>query len=268
MAELYRPSSTAEVVPEFKSTIFAGYENNRFAVGRIGEGGESSFPIESLAYHRLRANVYEREGFISQDNISQYDGGEYDDDDNRSIHMAVLENGGETQRLIASMRLIMKGGSGPLPIEELYPDVFANSPAPETSCEVSRYIIRHEDKLVQRTASWGLFQQGLTEAVTHNLSPVLAVVSPALFKNFRSRRLPVEKLAEPVWIEKYGEENMPIAIDIVALAEQLETHAPVALEEMIANQGKFTYSGERPPGVEVVILGKTALGTAEESSRD
>jgi N-acyl-L-homoserine lactone synthetase len=262
MAEVYNPFTAREVIPEFRSDIFVGHENARFAVGRIAMGNETAYPTENLAYHQLRANVYGRAGFIPQDTISKYDGSEYDEDDARSIHMAILENRGDAQRLIASMRLIKRDGDRPLPIEELFPDAFLDNPVSDTSCEVSRYITRHEDRSVQDKASWTLFQQGLAEAMIHELSPAFAVVSPALSRIFRSRRLPIKELSSPVWIEKYGEENVPIAIDVAELAKRLEAQTPGALDKLVANQGGFTYFGERVSHIEVATLGEAALRAA------
>lgn len=267
MAEIYHPLTVHEVVPRFKSTIFDGHENARFAVGQVAEGDISLYPEENLAYHQLRANVYARQaGFIPLEDINERNGGEYDSDDSRSVHMIILENMGEDQRLIASMRLIKRTDNRPLPVEELFPDVFANNPAPKASCEVSRYITRHEDRKIQDMASWTLFQQGLTQAMIHRFSPAFAVVAPELSRIFRSRRLPIQELSEPFWIEKYGEKNVPIAIDIDALAERLESRTPGALSEMIANQGEFTYFRERQPEVNAVVrnIGRAAASMRSE----
>jgi N-acyl-L-homoserine lactone synthetase len=236
--------TNTEVIPRFKSDLFTDHEQAQFAVGLLAEGGNSLYSEEIRAYHQLRAEVYARQTHMLPLDRVQPDGGEYDANDPRSIHLAILENGGEFQRVVASMRLILRGGK-PLPIEGFFLDVFADNPAPETSCEVSRYITRHEDLSVQENLRWPLFQKALAETMSRNLDPAFAVVEPYLARILRLKRIPVQELAKPVWVEEYNTYNVPIVIDIERLAERMERLSPGALAAMMAAQGDFVYFAER-----------------------
>lgn len=259
MTELYHPRTVAEVVPELQSTIFANHDNARFAIGQIAEGYDSLYPEENLAYHRLRANVYiQQTQMISEEYVAP-DGGEYDSDDSRSVHVAVLENCGDKQRIVGSMRLISRGDTEPLPVEKFFPDIFTNNPVPSTSCEVSRYIARHEDRDVQNEISWALFQRSLAAAITHRMGPMYAVIDPSLARIMRLKRVPITELALPTRVEEYNSVSLPVVIDIDLLAERLERRTPGVLSEMIANEDKFTYFGEREPKINVIDFGSIAL---------
>lgn len=264
MVELYRFHAIPEVVPEFQSDIFASHEHARFAVGQIAEGNSSRYPVENLAYHRLRANVYVREeGMISDDGVA-LDGGEYDDDDARSIHMAVLENYGDTQRMVGSMRLISRGNDSQLPIEDFFSDMFVDNPAPAASCEVSRYIVRHEERQASAEISWALYQQSMATAINYRLGPMYATIDPSLARLMRFKQVPITELAPPTRVEKYNSTSLPVVIDLDVLAQRLEARTPGALSEMTAKQGKFTYFGERELSAKQFTLGKTALGAVGE----
>lgn len=262
MAELYFPHATGEVVPTLRSTVFLGHEDVRFAVGQISNGSHVIHGAEDLAYHRLRAGVYAKQTrMISEEHIAA-DGGEYDNDDARSIAIAVLENCGEIQRLVGSIRLIHRGDET-LPVENFFPNLFAQHPAPSMSCEVSRYITRHEDRDKQNEISWALFQGGIAAAITYQMGPMFATIDPGLARIMRLRGIPITELATPTRVEEYNSTSLPVIIDIGLLAQRLEERTPGILTEMIAHPDKFTYFGDSVSHDGIVALGKTALNERE-----
>lgn len=264
MAELYHPRTVTEVIPEFHSKVFDGHENSRFAVGQIAKGYNTLYPEENLAYHHLRANVYvQQTQMISEEYIAS-DGGEYDNDDVRSIHMAVLENCGDKQRLVGSMRLISRGEDMQLPVEKFFPDMFAENPAPASSCEVSRYIVRHEDRGAMDDISWALFQRSIAAAVTHDMGPMYAVIDESLARRMRLKRVPITELAPPTRVEEYNSTSLPVVVDIELLAQRLEARTPGILPEMIANQREFAYFGGRDSQIKIITLGQAVLGAVGE----
>ncbi len=262
MPELFNPRNTSEVIPELRSDVFVGHEQARFAVGQVAEGDNSFYTEEDLAYHRLRANVYVHQTRMISEEYIAPNGGEYDEEDARSAHMVVLENCGDEQRLVGSMRLILRGRGGQLPIEKFFPDIFDHDPAGVTSCEVSRYITRHEEESVQREISWALFQRTMATAINHQLGPMYAVVDPALSRIMRLKRVPIKELAPPARVEEYNSTSLPVAIDLGLFAERLENRAPGTLFDMMAHEREFTYFGQQPSRVKIVTLGNIAVNAA------
>ena len=262
MAEIYTPSINREILPEFHSNIFSGHEDSRFAIGQLGKNDDTSLPVEKLAYHRLRAEVYnEQTGMVMHEHIAA-DGGEYDSDDNRSVHMAVIENLGQDSRIVGTMRLISRGDGNELPIESFFPNEFREQSAPSTSCEVSRYIVRHEDRSAREAISWALFQQGIATAINNQLGPMYATIDPALARIMRFKQVPIQELAPPTRVEKYNSTSLPVVIDVDMFADRLENLAPGVISEMVENKGQFTFFGEKPSPIKIISLGEIALKVA------
>jgi hypothetical protein len=217
--------SNSDVIPVFDSTVFAESPSALFATGILAIDG---VPLDGLAaeyraHYELRRRVYvDQTGQLDPSEIDQ-DGTDRDADDDRSVVFGVLENRGEQARMIGVSRLILKSGSAgsteagsPLPIETAFPDLF-DPPLGVPTCEVSRFIARHESAKVQGLIQWHLIAQMLAWIETHDLHPTVAILEPWLERHLSSL-VPLRRLAEPRYVEHYLDYNIPIEIDTARLS--------------------------------------------------
>ena len=136
--------SNREAVPVFETDIFADEQDKRFALGIFDSSSLGRYSHSSVLYNylKLRSNVYINQTGMLPESSRRLDNTELDVDDERSVHLVVLENKIGKAALFACMRLIEKKTS-PLPIENYFPESF-DIEAPVNSVEVSRFIVRHE----------------------------------------------------------------------------------------------------------------------------
>lgn len=235
-----------EVIPSVESDLFMGNENRRFAVGLLAIGNQVLPGREEVfdGYLRLRANVYAAQTNMISPELVHEDGTETDEDDSRSVHFAVVENAMDSNRVVATMRLIIKSheDSRPLPIEEFFGEAFKN-PAPMGSTEVSRYICRHEDIKIQNKLKWPLYTAALSYALTHDLKPSFGVVEEPLEKSLVKSAIPVERIACPKYVEEYAADNLALKIDTEKLAENMGLTREAA-QLILSQQTELVYFGE------------------------
>lgn len=253
MSKLAAGVPNEAVIPSIETGLFDDNPSARFAVGMLAVGNDvmAGCPEEFTGYLRLRANVYaDQTNMIPKNHVSE-DGTERDEDDARSVHFAVIENAGRSQRVVGTMRLIVKANEDgtPLPIEEYFPEAF-QTPAPDSSTEVSRYICRHEDPKLQDGLKWPLFSGALAHIIGHDLGPTYAVVEDFLEKDLQNNRVPIKRLAEPKFLEEYNYDNLAIVIATDVLARRIQARNPGLIETMREAEGKFTYFGTREPELE------------------
>lgn len=245
--------SNHNVIPSIESELFLGNETAHLAVGIVAVGNEviPSLENEYRGYSLLRGNVYARQkNYMPLDNLNP-DGTETDIDDARSIHFAVVENAITDTRVVGAMRLIVKSGvqSTPLPIEEHYPEAFADGPAPLLSTEVSRLICRHENPKIQNKLKWLPFAAGVTYIVENQLGPVFGAVEQNLEQSLQLAGVPVSTIGTPKYVPEFNATKLPIRIDIPGLAQRLEGDRPELLKAMHVLNRDFVYSGTARPAV-------------------
>lgn len=250
-----------QVIPVIESDLFAGHEESRFAIGIIAVGDNivNGFEKETAAYYQLRGNVYHAQtGMISADEIHE-DGGDWNPDDSRSVHIATFEQGAKAGlvRNVSTMRLIVKTAEAdtPLPVEDFFPEAFKDRPAPGGASEVSRYINRHENARIQRMLSDPLFSAALAYIMTNELGPTYAVVEPFLEADLAAKGVPFERIAAPRFVPEYAADNLGLKVDTDAHARVMEVKSPGIIDTMRAAQGKFTYFGRH----RATILGTGAV---------
>lgn len=236
--------SNTEAVPIINSTIFKGEnEDSRFALGVIGSEDLLKYKPGSIpeAYLKLRANVYGiQTGMLDLRKIGS-DGTDVDIDDERSTHIVILENKIGRMALFACMRLIKKGGDEkPLPIEEFFPESF-ETPAIENSTEVSRFIVRHDDRRQCRMIKGTLMTAGLAQIYREELSPILAVVEPSFERDLRLMKVPVARIAEPKVVEEYNDKNLGIEIDKINFRKVL---GESAVDRLMIPVDEYTFWGD------------------------
>jgi N-acyl-L-homoserine lactone synthetase len=249
MSNIDRSISNTDVIPVIESDLFTKSpeaRDARFAIGVIAVGDEVTPGMEKEyeAYLRLRANVYADQTHMLDKSEVHADGTETDRDDARSVHFGIYEQHGQgVVRALSSIRLIAKTteNSEPLPIED-----FFGIEAPVGTNEASRLISRHENPRLQEMNKMTLFAAAIAYINKHNLGNSYATVEPPVERNFKLSGMPVERVAEPVYVAKYKADNLGLVIDTKEFAERLEAKMPGRLEEFNANEGNMMYYGRMP----------------------
>jgi hypothetical protein len=249
----------------------------------VGDEVVPGMENELIGYKLLRGNVYAKQKHYMSEEALEADGTEWNGDDLRSVHFAAFENHNDGTRVIGTERLVIKtrrlgetpiynslvrSGSGiitpslaeiarlglpspheigtndPLPIEEHYPEAFAEGSAPMPSNESSRLISRHEDPRVQKMVTWALLGAAVSYIEVNELGDCYGVVTPALSRGFRIGGMPVTELAEAKFVPDFNSSKMPIRIDIPEFARRLRSGKPDPLAA--GNSENFAYAGTSP----------------------
>jgi N-acyl-L-homoserine lactone synthetase len=237
--------SNKEAVPLIESTVFDRNQQSRFAIGMFSAeevmNNRKSPTIQ--AYLKLRANTYIDQTRMLPEEARQSDGTEIDKDDERSTHIIIIENKIGKSAVFACMRLIEKTDeySNNLPVEDYFDETFINDPAPISSIEASRFIVRHDEQAVRDEAKLRLMTMGLTYSMNQGLGTVYAVVEPEFERGLKAMRLPLKRLANPKQVPEYNDENVAVEIDLIGYGSRLRRHGikPLALPV-----GNFDYWGE------------------------
>lgn len=257
MSRLNPDISKTDVIPVIESDLFANNMQARFAIGivAVGDAVHADLHDEYDSYYQLRRNCYvEETGQLDQSEIDE-DGTDRDTDDARSVAFAAFENLGVDEdhgvrriRTVSALRLIMKGFGNdateqrPLPVEEFCPDIFATTPAPVGSTEVSRFITRHESARMQDLLKWKTYGVGLAYVANHNLGPTYAVIEPWLERHFKGT-IPVSRIGEPRYIPHYQDYNLPIEVHTDQLAGQIDADKPGSMRQLREDEGSMHYFG-------------------------
>jgi len=238
--------TNAEVIPHIVTEVFKDNPTARFATGLIAYGEAPREGMDEIVggYLKLREKVYIDQTRMLTEEARLATGGEIDEDDGRSVHFCVLENLGDTQRVVASMRVIHGGDHGRLPIEEFFPQIAQSTNGTSKSIEISRYICRHEDEKVQNKLKWLLYPAVLAYIMKNKLGPTYAVVEEPLEAALLGANVPIKRIADPVWVEEYKDFNLGIVIDTHQLAANIEAQAPGSVNGIDLNS--FVFSGTRP----------------------
>jgi hypothetical protein len=238
-------SADEPIVPVMESQLFAEHQDRKFAVGAVAYGGVAlpGMDSEYEGTFELRRRVYVDEmKFLNNEELDE-NGVERDIDDDRSVAFGVFENRGNGRvASIAFTRLIGKAihqeldmhDDRPLPIEKYYASEFQEKPAPQGSVEVSRLISRHESAPVQDMATWLLYGATLAHIKRNNLGPTFGIVETWLERRLGGLGV-AKRIGDPVYVERYKTENVPILIDterFVVVANKRQPGIVDACEEM------------------------------------
>lgn len=236
--------SNTEAIPLTDSGVFDANVSSRFAVGVIGQGTEPSREHDSIFqnYLRLRANVYIDQTRMLDASERRHDGTEIDGDDKRSTHIVGLENRAGKTAVVASMRLIQKTelSNEQLPVEHYFGEEVSNVPV--NGLEISRYIVRHEERKHAAALRSALFMTALSHIVHHNLGPTYAIVEDKLANGLQKGGVPIRRLSDPRMLPKYDDLNLAINIDTNAFAEQVGGIDNIAA--LAPDPGEFIYWGK------------------------
>lgn len=245
MSKLDLTISNEMVIPTIESTWFINQRpETNFAVGMIAVGDQilAGRDSEHDGYLKLRANVYAYQTQMIPHSDVREDGTEVDNDDVRSTHWALLERSDEGEglaRVVGSIRTIEKRAtdSRPLPIEEFFPEKFADNPLPIGSTEVSRYIARHENPRVQAQMSAPLFKKVVAHITAHGLVPTFGVVEPSVERHLKGGLgVPIERIADPKFVPEYAADNLGISVNIPLMAKGLGYDSDQAINRIRATE--------------------------------
>ena len=236
--------SNKEAIPVIKTDIFEESDGMPLAITRVSTEDmlRGDNPI-ALGYAQLRANVYIDQTRMISESYRRADGGEDDADDLRSLHYVGLEDRGNGEAaVIASMRLIHQTDETPLPINELFEDELRGKNVGPGAFEVSRYIAKSEirrNSIMSKAAITGV---GLSHAIENGWGPCLAVVESPIEADLARMGVPVERIADPKFIEEYNDTNVGIEIDLPEFANRIGHEA---LKTMYIEEGGVYFFGKR-----------------------
>jgi N-acyl-L-homoserine lactone synthetase len=239
------------IAPVFGSLLFRKNNDSRFATVGLGFG---MFPegVDSdifTNYLRLRKNVYvDQTGMLPRDG-DYPDGMEFDEDDERSSAVVILENRGMGQAaVIACMRAIYRDKGGPLCIEESL-----GFSAPKGSSEASRYILVEEQgerKLSFRDRM--MVNQKLFDAMVaifnhKKLSPVYGLVELPVERALSRSGAPPTRLdtSGNIFVDKFGgTEHVGVIIDIPEMSRAMTQRlGGGALQQALLEPGQVQFWG-------------------------
>lgn len=244
MSRIDRTVSNHDVIPVLHPHLFTENPSARLACGLLAVNGVSMPGLETeyAAHFRLRRKVYvDQTGQLSESDL-QDDGTDRDADDARSVTFGVFENTVTGVRAVGVSRLIIRGNTALLPVEEFCPDVFSPVELTETSVEVSRVIARHETAIVQDIVQWHLFAVMLAYIANHNLGRTFAIIEPWLERHLQGI-IAISRVGDPRYVEHYLDVNVPIEIDIPASADQVSHRHGGFIDQYRAAEPAMTYIG-------------------------
>jgi hypothetical protein len=249
MSQLNLTISNESVIPTIETDWFKGHEDTTFAIGMIAIGDQilAGRGTEFDGYLKLRANVYAYQTRMIPTDYVKGDGTETDEDDARSTHWALLERSAEGEGLanvVGSIRTIEKRPTDgrPLPIEDFFPEVFESNPLALGSIEVSRYIARHPNELIQNKLSEPLFKKVISHITAHGLGPTFGVVELKVEDHLTNRlHVPLARIAEPKYVPEYAADNLGIAVDIPTMAIGLGINNDRAINSIRATEHDVEY---------------------------
>lgn len=226
------------------SDLFSESPTARLACGMLAVDGVAlpGLEAEYAAHFQLRKKVYvDQTGQLDASEL-QEDGTDRDADDARSVTFGVLENHQTGVRVIGVARLILRGASVPLPVEEFCPDSFSDGELSPRSVEVSRVIARHETAPVQNLVQMHLFALMLAHLSGHRLDRTFAILEPWLERHVKGV-LEIERIGEVRYVEHYLDYNVPIEIDIAASVERVNAHTSGFIDQYLAAEPAMSYFG-------------------------
>ena len=235
------PLAIDALLPRVDTEIFRFQPEAHFWIGKTAaRGGSIVAPDVYQAAGILRARVYIDEYSFLPGDARNIDGTESDAEDIRSSHFAVVENSEGGNRLVGTTRLIKKETDDQtLQVEKLFPEAFADTPAPVGSVEASRFIARHPNKLLQHMVSLSLIRSMVLEANEEGSPYIYAVVEEHLERLFRNIGLPLVRLAEAKLIEEYNTPNMPLRFSPMDILEtaKADTNNRLKMTPFFRGQG-------------------------------
>lgn len=195
-------------LPDVPVDVFSRHPRAAYLVAVTAVGSDVLMPEAYEASRVLRYNKYAELGWVDSAKFDIARNGSrmepLDDHDASSYHLSVIKNmrGQRPNKLIATGRSIIKG-SGLLPVEYVFPEIFAEKPAPTGANEVSRLISDSLHKPERALASMAL-QRGMTNlAVQEDHGPTYAMTEKYLVNRLEATHFPHDMMTDFKPIKEY-----------------------------------------------------------------
>ncbi len=189
----------SELNPNVSGELFEGHPNATLWIGRVAGMGTVEIPELYSAVGALRSKVYIDEmGFLDENRADSF-GREYDNFDSRSIHLAVVQKmkRGDGARVTGAVRMIVKENADQvLPIEPEFTSLFTANPAEVPSVEVSRFISRNDDQMLQHAIGIALIRGMTYEVADRHIDTAYFEVERPLLGILKGIGLPLEELSK------------------------------------------------------------------------
>ena len=244
MSHIDRSVTNQQVIPVVSSDLFAPEPTARLACGILAVNGVplAGLEAEYRAHFDLRRRVYvDQTGQLDASDL-QEDGTDRDADDARSVTFAVCENHEAGVRVLGVARLIVRGETDPLPVEEFCPESFGPGDVTASCVEVSRVIARHEKAALQDVVQGHLFAMMLAYISGHQHARTFAIIEPWLERHLVGA-LAIQRIGEPTYVEHYLDYNLPIEVDIPASIEKVHARSSGSVDGYRDAEPAMSYFG-------------------------
>lgn len=234
MSSIDHTITTSELIPVIQDAewIFGDHEANQFALAKIAVGNVVLPGFESVykGYMMVRGRVYaEKTRMIDRSRLNA-DGSEIPDaDDYRSVHFAVVENVGDSQRVVATTRHIIQDvlNPEPLPIAKFFPGCLPDFDLSSgiRPFEVSRWIQLHENKLKQAYLARPLLRATLVDALAFERIPSFCTVEKPVAQHLKALNVDICQISEPRFVSEYDDVNVGYEINLTQTARRYSVTA-------------------------------------------
>lgn len=249
LSRIDRSVTNQQVIPVISSKIFEADPSARLACGVLAVNGvpRPGLEVEYRAHFDLRRKVYvDQTGQLDVSDI-QEDGTDRDADDARAITFAVFENHEAGVRVIGVARLIVRGDTRALPVEEFCPGSFTPGDVTSESVEVSRVIARHETAVLQDVVQLHLFALMLAYISEHRFDRTFAIIEPWLERHLKGV-LVVHRIGEPTYVEHYLDYNLPIEVSIQDSIDKVNGRHSGYIDRYREAEPEMSYFGRASKG--------------------
>ncbi len=198
-------------LPTIDEDIFADNPNAAYMVALAAVPGEVLMPRVFEATRELRYSKYTELGWLPVEHVVEVNGKRLeplDKYDATSEHVAVIKNRGSDKLpvLIASGRSIIKASEDAnIPVEEHFPEVFRDGPAPVGSNEVSRLISDSLHRPERALASIAVQRAITSRCIELDYGPSYAMIEQYLKKRLDDTRFPHEMISDFQPIPEYND---------------------------------------------------------------
>lgn len=206
-------------LPSLSQDVFAEHPRASYMVALVAVGDEVIMPEAFDAYRQLRLSKYEEFGWLDEKDAELNNGvriERLDRYDSTSEHTAVIKNvHGGRPRVVAVGRSIIKATAEDLlPVEEVYPEYFGDTPVPIGSNEVSRLISASHNRPERALASMAVQRAITASCVRQDYGPTFAMIEGYLADRLKKTRFPHDMVTDFKPIEHYNNtENAVMSTD-------------------------------------------------------
>lgn len=226
------------------SGIFEGLPDATLAVVDLGYGLYPDGVDGTLfsEYLRLRRDVYESLGILPR--VNRVNDLEFDDDDERSVHVAAFRNLGLGRvAATACVRVIRKRDiDDHLPVERHFPEYFSQRRIGLNGGESSRLISLGHGAAGRYIPARRVIMAQLALCAQDGISDIYGMVDEGEERRFSYiSGATVEKLTDAAYIEEYASRNIAIRMGVDSMIGSFPENAVVSMN---VGAGNVVYIGD------------------------